>query len=156
MKTNAMRFLDKLHINYEIFDYTKGNVVSGIEVADYLKIPYNRLYKTLVCENESQLFVFLIGVDQHLDMKKAAKIAGVKHLNFLDNKLLFKKTGYYSGGCSVLGMIKQYPLYIDDEVNNQDSIYINGGKIGYSILLKVTDLLQATNAKVANIRKEVD
>lgn len=156
MKTNAMRFLDNLHINYQIIDYTKGNVVSGIDVAEYLQIPYDVLFKTLVCEGEGKIFVFLLGVDQHLDLKKAAKAVDVKQLHFLDNELLYKKTGYYSGGCSILGMSKKYPITIDDNLIKHENVYINGGKKGLLIHIKVSDLLLVTNAKVTILRKGVN
>ncbi|MFJ7744939.1 Cys-tRNA(Pro) deacylase [Peribacillus sp. NPDC097295] len=154
-KTNAMRLLDKKQIKYEMMSYdVKDGNIDGISVANKVGKAPEMVFKTLVTHNgPQQLYVFVIPVDAELDLKKAAKAAAVKKIEMLAVKDLQKYTGYIRGGCSPIGMKKQYPTFIDKSALNLPEIIVSGGKIGTQIVLKPTDFLLGAEAESIDLIK---
>lgn len=143
MKTNAMRILDQKKIKYEVIDYTNSNLISGIEVADYLNIDYEKIFKTLVSIGKSgRHYVFVIPVIYELDLKKCALLVNEKDINLVKQKDLLNLTGYIHGGCSPIGMKKEFLTFFHNSINDHEYIYFNGGKIGYQLYLKFSDIIQ--------------
>lgn len=150
-KTNVMRFLDLNKINYQAFEYDKS-ITNGEEVAQVLNEDCNQVFKTLVTiSNTKQYFVFCIPVKETLDLKKAAKAANVKSIEMIKQKELLPLTGYVHGGCSPLLMKKQFPTFIDIRLNMFSEIFISGGKVGYQIKIKISDLTKVLPFKIVNL-----
>ena len=152
IKTNAMRMLDRMKIPYEAMTYECGEFIDGIQIADKLGLPHEKVYKTLVTVgNSKNYFVFVLPIEGELDLKKAAKAVGEKSVEMLHVKEITKVTGYVRGGCTAIGMKKQFPTVIDESACTQKLIYVSGGKIGMQIRLKPDDLKKAANAEYAAI-----
>lgn len=152
IKTNAMRFLDRNKIKYEVKNYECDNFIDGIHIADKLGQPYEISFKTLVTVGKSgDYFVFVIPVAEELDMKKAAKSVGEKAVEMLHVKDINSVTGYIRGGCSPLGMKKQYMTVVDKSAEQFDEIIISGGRIGSQIFLDPKDLIKVINGKFEDI-----
>ena len=154
-KTNAMRILDKKQIEYEMMSYdVNDGHIDGISVANKIGKAPEMVFKTLVTHNgPQQLYVFVIPVATELDLKKAAKAAGVKKIEMLAVKDLQKYTGYIRGGCSPIGMKKQYPTFIDKSAVDLPEIIVSGGKIGTQIVLKPTEFLLGAEAEAIDLIK---
>lgn len=154
-KTNAMRILDAKKLSYQVMTYdNEDGKIDGVSVA--LKINKNPelVYKTLVAQGTSkELYVFIIPVKAELDLKLASKAAGEKKIEMIPVKDIQKWTGYIRGGCSPIGMKKQYPTFIDISANTMGSIIVSGGKIGVQIEIGVEDLQKVTDARVVAITK---
>lgn len=152
IKTNAMRFLDRNKITYEVKNYECDNFIDGVHIADKLGQPYEISFKTLVTVGKSgNYFVFVIPVAEELDMKKAAKSVGEKAVEMLHVKDINSVTGYIRGGCSPLGMKKQYMTVVDKSAEQFDEIIISGGRIGSQIFLDPKDLIKVINGKFEDI-----
>jgi len=154
-KTNAMRILDSKKIPYEIYTY-EGNdgKIDGVSVAKKVGIDPKLVYKTLVAHsNTKDIFVFVIPVEEELDLKKAATVSGVKKVEMIPVKDIQKHTGYIRGGCSPIGMKKTYSTFIDEHSNDLDRIVVSAGKIGVQVEIKVDDLISTTNSSIADIIK---
>jgi len=152
-KTNAMRLLDRLAVPYEHFSYEAGEFVSGEETAEKLGLPPEEVYKTLVTKGQGGYFVFVIPILKELDLKAAARAAGVKSLEMLHVKDLLAVTGYVRGGCTSLGMKKDYPVWLDSSAEGLEKIYVSAGRIGAQIRLAPADLLKANGGKYAAVTK---
>lgn len=140
-KTNAMRILEKNKVSYVMHSYPPGDAVDGITVAGKIGWPVELVYKTLVTKGKSGgYFVFVIPVAEELDLKKAAKAVGEKAVEMIHVKDINKVTGYIRGGCSPVGMKKQYPTVIDVSAEPLDRFLVSAGKIGFQVELKPTDL----------------
>lgn len=140
-KTNVMRILDQKKINYSSHYYADTDAISGVEVANVLKQDPNQVFKTLVTMgNSKSYYVFLVPVHKELDLKKAAKAVGEKSINMIKSKDLLPLTGYIHGGCSPIGMKKQYKTVIDASAMEFDTIIFSGGKIGYQVELSLDEL----------------
>lgn len=152
-KTNAMRFLDSRHIDYEVYTYeNKDGKIDGISVANKINKDIAIVYKTLVVKGTgSDVYVFIVPVGEELDLKKAAKAVKEKKVEMVAVKDIQKLTGYIRGGCSPLGMKKKYETIIADSAEKISSIIVSGGKIGIQMELKVADLKAATEAHFASI-----
>ncbi len=154
-KTNAMRRLDQLHISYAVHDYTSSGAVSSGDVASVLKEDPKQVFKTLVTTTpDRQHFVFCVPCDKELDMKKAASAALVKRVEMLPQKELFNLTGYVHGGCSPIGMKKQFVTVLDETSLLYDTIMVSGGKVGLQLELNPEDLISAFGFTPADITKE--
>lgn len=152
MKTNVMRILDQKKINYIVHTYR--NAISGIEVADTLHESYDKVFKTLVTVSNTNInYVFVVPVNKELDLKKAAKVVGEKSIEMLKSSNLLPLTGYIHGGCSPIGMKKQFKTIIDISASNKDKIYISAGKIGYQIEIELKELQKVINFKLDDIAK---
>ncbi|WP_121610486.1 Cys-tRNA(Pro) deacylase [Mesobacillus foraminis] len=155
IKTNAMRLLDSQKVPYHVFTYdSKDGKNDGVSVAEKIKKDPGVVFKTLVAQGSTRnLFVFLVQVEDELDLKKAAKAAGEKKIEMLPVKDLQKHTGYIRGGCSPLGMKKQYPTIIDLKAETLEQMIVSAGKIGFQVELAPKDLQSLTHAVFADVRK---
>lgn len=152
VKTNAMRMLDRQKIPYTYEEYECDEFTDGIQVADQLGYDHDVVYKTLVTTGKTgSNYVFVIPIEREIDFKKAAKVVGEKSLEMLHLKDLTKVTGYVRGGCTAIGMKKQFPTVIQQDAEELEKMYVSGGKLGMQIQLKPQDLKKATNAKFADV-----
>ena len=134
IKTNAMRMLERAGVSYELLTYECEVFTDGVSVAQKLGIPEEQTYKTLVTAGRSgEHYVFVIPVAKELDLKKAAKAAGEKSVEMVHVKDITALTGYVRGGCSPVGMKKQFATFIDESAGSFESIYVSGGRIGSQI-----------------------
>lgn len=153
-KTNVMRILDKMKIEYISYSYINSDAISGVDVAKFLGQDENQVFKTLVTVSKSKkYYVFMIPVASELDLKKAAMSVNEKSIEMIKQKDLLSITGYIHGGCSPIGMKKKFPTIIDASVNSFDTIIFSAGKIGYQVELKVEDLLKIVDGKMSNVKK---
>ena len=153
-KTNAIRILDSKKIDYITHDYSDSDAVSGLEVAEYLNQDPNKLYKTLVTVSKSNKnYVFLVPVSKELDLKKAAECINEKNIEMIKSKDLLALTGYIHGGCSPIGMKKQFKTVIDSSLNNLEKIICSAGVIGLQIELKKEDLQKVIPYELHDITK---
>lgn len=140
-KTNVMRILEQKKINYTSYCYADTGVISGIDVAAVLKQDPKQVFKTLVTIGSSNNnYVFLVPVLKELDLKKAAKSVGEKSIHMIKSKDLLPLTGYIHGGCSPIGMKKQFHTVIDASAANFGTIIFSGGKIGYQVETSLEEL----------------
>lgn len=144
LKTNAMRILDSKKIEYKTYDYEKSGYVSGKDAADVLGIERDRMFKTLVTTSHSKNhYVFVVPVEKELDLKKAAKVVNEKYVEMIPQKDLFPLTGYMHGGCSPIGMKKEFKTVFDISAKNFEKVVFSGGKVGHSVELNVNDIEKA-------------
>ena len=152
-KTNVMRLLDSAKIPYRTAEYAYDeNDLGGMHAAAGIGMPPEQIFKTLVARGEKRGFlVFCIPVCCELDLKKAAKAAGDKKVELIHVKELLPLTGYIRGGCSPIGMKKQFPTVLHASALDFDAIDISGGKIGVSVELSPRDLLELVRGTAADI-----
>ncbi len=152
MKTNAMRILEREKISFQHYTYECDEFIDGLQIADKLSLPYEKVYKTLVTEgNSKNYFVFVIPVAEELDLKKAARSVGEKSVSMLHVKDINGVTGYIRGGCTAIGMKKQYVTRLDASAKAQETIIVSGGRIGSQIELKPKDLLKACRGEYGDL-----
>ena len=152
VKTNAMRMLDRMKIPYEYEEYECDEFSDGIETADKLGYDHKYVYKTLVTTGKSGgHYVFVIPIEKEIDFKKAAKVVGEKSLEMLHLKELTKVTGYVRGGCTSIGMKKQFPTVIQEDAKELEHMHVSGGKLGMQLTLLPEDLAKAANAQFADV-----
>ncbi len=156
VKTNAMRMLDRQKIPYELMNYECEEFVDGIDIADKLRAGYEMTFKTLVTLGKSgNYYVYAIPVHRELDMKKAARAVGEKHVEMVPVKEEINKvTGYIRGGCAPIGMKKQYTTVIHGGAQTSRQVCCERRKKGVQILLQPEDLAKASGATFADIIKE--
>lgn len=154
-KTNAMRILDAKKVSYDMLTYdNKDGKIDGVSVAEKIGRDPKEVYKTLVSQGASKnVYVFVIPVAEELDLKKAAKAAGEKNMEMLPVKDIQKWTGYIRGGCSPIGMKKEYKTFIDEHAKELDTIIVSAGKIGVQIDLSLVQLQEVTKADIVPIIK---
>ena len=152
VKTNAMRILESMKINFTHLTYECKEFEDGIQIADMLGLPHEKVYKTLVTVGHSKnYYVFVIPIEAELDMKKAAKSVGEKSVAMIHVKEINQITGYIRGGCTAIGMKKQYVTRIAEQAKDLETVVVSGGKIGSQIELTPEDLRLAANAEYADI-----
>lgn len=153
-KTNAMRILDKNKVSYKVNYYECDEFIDGIHIADMLKQPYDSTFKTLVTVGKTgEHYVYAIPIDRELDLKKAAKAVGEKNVEMIHVKDIRNITGYIRGGCTPIGMKKQFKTVLDETILNFGEIILSGGAIGVQLFLNPKDLIKVTNADTADILK---
>lgn len=151
-KTNVMRILEQHKIKYQSYYYGDTSAVSGIEVATALNQDFRRVFKTLVTvSNSKKYYVFMIPVSQELDLKKAAKSVSCKSISMLSSKELLPLTGYVHGGCSPIGMKKEFLTVIDSSALEFPTINFSAGKIGYQVEVAVCDLEHLLHCQFASV-----
>ena len=151
-KTNVMRTLDQKKIPYTAFSYDPNGPIDGVSVAAETGLDAAGVFKTLVTKGASgAYYVFDIPVAENLDLKKAAKAVGEKSIAMLPQKELLPLTGYVHGGCSPVGMKKQFPTVFHETVNELALIAVSAGKIGHQVQVKPDDLLNLLRAKTADV-----
>ena len=151
-KTNVMRILDQNKISYKSYCYVDSGVISGIDVATVLNQNPDQVFKTLVTVGSSKNnYVFLVPVNKELNLKKAAKAAGEKSIEMIKSKELLPLTGYIHGGCSPIGMRKQFKTIIDASAEGFSTIVFSGGKIGYQVELSLDNLTRLLHFELVDI-----
>ena len=153
-KTNVMRILDQKEIPYtpHTYPHEEGEAVDGVTVAGIMGQDPECVFKTLVARGASgALYVFDIPVADSLDMKKAAKAVGEKSVAMLHQKELLPLTGYVHGGCSPIGMKKQFPTVIQEDAKELEYMHVSGGKLGMQIRLAPQDLQKVAKAEFADV-----
>ncbi len=152
-KTNAARFLDNLHITYELVPYVVDENDLGAEhIASQLNEPIEQVFKTLVLRGDKiGLFVCVIPGNLEVDLKKAAKISGNKNCDMIHLKELQPLTGYIRGGCSPLAMKKKYPVFFHQTALEQEYIYVSAGVRGLQLKMKPEELITAADASVGDL-----
>jgi Cys-tRNA(Pro)/Cys-tRNA(Cys) deacylase len=153
-KTNVMRLLEQKKIPYEAHSYAhcEGEAPDGVSVARSLGQNPDAVFKTLVTRGASgAYYVFPIPVAHTLDLKKAAKAVGEKSVAMLLSRELLPLTGYIHGGCSPVGMKKQFPTVFHQSCLEQDTICVSAGKVGYQVELKPADLIALVRGRTADL-----
>ena len=152
IKTNAMRILDKNRIPYQVNTYECEEFIDGIHIADMLGQSYDQSFKTLVTVGKSgEHYVFASPIDRELDLKKAARAVGEKSIEMIHVKDINQITGYIRGGCTPIGMKKNYVTVLHSSIRTLNEVIISGGRIGSQIQMKPDDLIRVTNARVEDI-----
>lgn len=151
-KTNVMRILAAHKIPYQMYKFSDGIALSGVEAANSLHLEKERVFKTLVTQGKSgKYYVFDIPVAKELDLKQAAAAVNEKNVSMIKSKDLLALTGYIHGGCSPIGMKKLLVTTFDSSVNNFDKVVFSGGKVGYFVELKVSDISKVISYQNADI-----
>ena len=155
IKTNAMRILERMKIPYTHLTYECKEFEDGIQIADMLGLPHEKVYKTLVTVGHSKnYYVFVIPIEAELDMKKAASSVGEKSIEMLHVKDIKNVTGYIRGGCSPIGMKKKFPTFIDETAILFDEISISAGQRGFQIIINPEKLAEYVEAEMLPLTKE--
>ena len=166
IKTNAMRILDRQKIKYEVLQYECDEFIDGLHTAektgDEVKenrydgmivtgAPVEQSFKTLVAQGKSkQYYVLVLPIAEEVDLKKAAKAVGEKSIEMIHVKDITAVSGYVRGGCSPIGMKKQYPTVIQECAGNFDKVYVSGGRIGTTLCMAPEDLKKVSRAEYAD------
>lgn len=151
-KTNVMRILEQKKIPYNSYNYLSSGAISGVEVARALGQNPDTVFKTLVTAGKSkEHYVFVIPVNKELNLKKAAKCVGEKSIEMIPQKELLPLTGYVHGGCSPIGMKKQFVTIVDQSAENQKSIIFSAGKIGYQVEISLQNLKKAVRIQLGDV-----
>ena len=151
-KTNVMRLLEQKKIPYQMHDYTSSGAIAGEDVARVLGENPDEVFKTLVTVGKSkQNYVFLVPVNKELNLKKGASAVGEKSIEMIKSKDLLGLTGYVHGGCSPIGMKKQFPTVVHNTAENMENILFSGGKIGVQVEIAIEDFKKIINIKFADI-----
>ena len=151
-KTNVMRILEQKKIKYNSYSYASTQAISGMEVATALNQDPNCVFKTLVTVGTSRNnYVFLVPVNKELNLKKAAKSVNEKKVEMIKSKELLPLTGYIHGGCSPIGMKKQFKTVVNTTAQNFEKIIFSAGKIGYLVEMSLENLQKVINFTLADI-----
>lgn len=152
IKTNAMRILDKNKVSYEVLQYECDEFIDGLHTAEKTGAPVEQSFKTLVVQGKSkEYYVLVIPIALEIDLKKAAKAVGEKSVELIHVKDITKVSGYVRGGCSPLGMKKQYPTIIHESALAYEEIYISGGRIGTTLKVNPKKLAEVVSGKFFEI-----
>lgn len=153
-KTNVMRILDQKKIVYSHYAYDNTKL-NAEEVANALNQEVGKVFKTLVTVGKSkEHYVFVVPANKELDLKKAAKVAKEKSIEMIHQKELLPLTGYIHGGCSPIGMKKQFKTFIHKTANDYDTIYFSAGRVGNQVELPLSSLQKVIPVEVADIIKD--
>ena len=156
LKTNAMRILEREKIHYIIHEYeSRDGLIDGISAAHKMGIPEEKVYKTIVTKGCGRdYYVFVVPVAKEIDLKAAARAVGEKSVALIPVSDLNRVTGYIRGGCSPVGMKKQFATVFDESCLAQPTILVSGGRIGTQIECTPADLVKVTRGKTAAITAE--
>ncbi len=151
-KTNVMRVLDSKKIAYDSHTYEADPTLTGEDIARILGEDPDKVFKTLVTQGKTNTYyVFVIPVKAELDLKKAAKASGEKSIAMIKQKDLLPLTGYVHGGCSPIGMKKQFKTFIHETAEGYDKVFVSAGRVGYQIELRPADLISVASCELADI-----
>ena len=155
-KTNVMRVLEQKKVPYRAHSYPHGEeAVDGVTVAALTGLAPEKVFKTLVTRGASKKnYVFVIPVAKELDLKKAAKASGEKSIAMIHVSEINALTGYIRGGCSPIGMKKQFEPFYHESCLQQETIAVSAGKIGAQVELAPADLIRLTRGKTADLITE--
>ncbi len=155
VKTNAMRYLDKLGMEYRIH-YYGDTMPGGLEIAKEMGENPDEVFKTLVTVGQPKnYYVFCVPVSGELDLKKAAASVGEKSVSMVPSKDLLQLTGYVHGGCTPYCIKRPMKITVDISAKSHERIYVSAGKVGYQIELSVEDFERSLTVSFADIRKAV-
>ena len=147
-----MRILDRMKIPYRVIQYECDEFIDGLHTAQKTGAPVAQSFKTLVTRGKSgQYYVVVIPIAEEVNLKNAAKLAGEKSLEMIHVKEITGITGYVRGGCSPIGMKKQFPTFIHESAADFDTIIISGGRLGVQLILSPQDLIKVTRGQFADI-----
>ncbi len=149
-KTNVMRILERLNVSYTPHEYD-SETDKGEEVAAAIGKSADEVFKTLVTTSPNGNYVFIIPVNCSLNLKKAARTAGVKSIEMLKQKELLPLTGYVHGGCSPFGMKKTFPTFIEETAILFPAICVSAGKRGYQVELSPEDIIKNVPAEYGDL-----
>ncbi len=145
IKTNAMRILDRQKIPYQMIQYECEEFIDGMHSAELTGAPVEQSFKTLVAKGKSgQYYVFVLPIAKEVDLKKAARTVQEKSVEMIHVKDITAVTGYVRGGCSPIGMKKQFPTVVEQSAGQYEKIYVSGGRIGTTLILAPEDLLKVS------------
>lgn len=152
-KTNVVRILESKAIRHEVYEYeVEDGLIDAVSVARKMGFDPERVFKTLVTTGKTTgTNVFIIPGNCELNLKKAAEAAGDKNIEMLKSKELLPLTGYIHGGCSPIGMKRDFPIYLEEMASEYDYIIISAGKIGMQVKLDTAELVKLTDAKLADL-----
>ena len=153
-KTNVMRILEQKKIPFtaHTYEHEEGVAVDGVTVAASMGQDPETVFKTLVARGASKgIYVFCIPVAENLDLKKAARVAGEKSIEMVHVKEINALTGYVRGGCSPVGMKKEYPTVFHETAEIVDTIIVSAGKIGYQVELEPAALVELVGERLADV-----
>jgi len=155
-KTNAMRLLEQAGVAYAPHAYaTDDGRIDAQSVAEKLGAEPARVFKTLVtCGSDGMHYVFLVPAGSELDLKRAARAAGVKSIAMLPLAKLFALTGYVHGGCSPVGMKKAFPTWIDESAILYDTVFFSGGRVGLNLAANPEALAGLIGAAFAGLCRD--
>lgn len=152
IKTNVMRILDSKKIEYQFYSYEADASFTGIDVAQKLNKEESAVFKTLVTAGKSgEHYVFVLPVNKELDLKKASKAISEKNISMVKSKDLLALTGYIHGGCSPIGMKKNFKTVFHDTTNNLHKITFSAGRIGCQVELRTEDLSKVVDYSTGDI-----
>lgn len=152
VKTNAMRILERNKIDYRVVYYECEEFKNGVSIAKQLGEDPEGCFKTLAAKGKSgQYYIYVLPVDQELDLKKCAKVVGEKTIEMIAVKEIQKVTGYIRGGTTALGMKKDYPVVIHESAKEQEKMIVSGGKLGIQLELDPFDYQKAVKGIFADI-----
>ena len=151
-KTNVMRVLDQKKAVYRSYYYETDGTLTGSEIAEMLGLPKERVFKTLVCTGKTNnKYVFVIPVEEELDLKKAAKSVGEKSMEMLKSKDLLPTTGYIHGGCSPIGMKKFFKTTVHSSAKDMETIFFSAGRIGAQVEMSPKTLENIIKLQYADV-----
>ncbi len=153
--TSALELLEREGVSYQLYIYpTEDGPVAALDVAAYFGYAPERLYKTLVTsDHKGGYYVFCLPAEKRMDLKKAASVVGAKNLQMLKPEIFEELIGYTHGGCSPFGLRTELPIYVDQEAQKWETIYVSGGKVGYLVEVQPSTLETLVNAQFAEFTK---
>ena len=156
-KTNAVRLLDQKKVKYEMLEYQyDAENLSVDKIAHANDLETAQVFKTLVAKGDKTgVIVAVVGGDKTLNFKSLAKASDNKKITLVPVKELLELTGYIRGGCSPIGMKKNFPIFIDKSATEFESLYLNAGIRGLFIKIRLEDLVKVTNGTVTSITDAV-
>lgn len=152
-KTNAMRILEQKKLPHRVNFYECDEFTDAVQIAEMLGQDPEQTFKTLMCVGKSgEHYAFVMQGTAEMNLKKAAAAAGEKSVQLLPVKEILAVTGYIRGGCTAIGMKKDYPVFLDETATLYDEIIVSGGRLGTQIFLSPDAFLAATNGKTADLQ----
>ncbi len=151
-KTNAMRILESLGIEYEVHSYDWDEEhLDAVHASASAGLPSEQVFKTIVMQNsDNEVFVFCLPAEFSVSLKKARALTGSKDIDLIKMENLLGLTGYIRGGCSPLGMKRHFPTFVEELALLQDHIYVSAGVRGFQLKVRPTDLVKAAEASFAD------
>ncbi len=151
-KTNAMRLLERQKLPYLPHEFPAGEGITHAELSEAIGVPLERIYKTLVTVGRSgEHYVFVVPLERELELKKAARVSGEKSIEMVKSKELLPLTGYVHGGCSPVGMKKQFKTFVDLSAKAFDTVSVSGGRRGLQMELDPNALSAAFGFDFADV-----
>ena len=152
-KTNAMRILEQKQLPHRVNFYECSEFTDAVQIAQMLGQDPEQTFKTLMCTGKSGAhYAFVMQGTAEMDLKKAAAAAGEKSIQLLPVKEIQSVTGYIRGGCTAIGMKKDYPVFLDETALLYDEIIVSGGRLGTQIMLTPDAFLAATNGRAVDLQ----